>query len=459
MHGRHVKLLFLTVTIALTILAANVQATAQTQFYWSPNVHFSLNAYDTEIVFSGYAYMDNFTWNYPTTKTITFNNILLGTGSALSALNISSSDVSLTLSTVNSEKVKLATSDVPATVMFYSPTPDIKYVQIGGATYTKDNFYTDYGEWQSTSDPDAVFQNSTLTAVKATSSMNILASFENLPVTPSVWDYSAKTGTWYMRSDTHTVNTVSGYKLSETQSATHTYDGKTKTGTYTTYYGVRVWIVFPNGQLEELTSGTPVAVVSRSSDGSGLQSANWTCPGYLNIVDAVMVKVYQRFSDETDWSLRVTFVTYNQTLVKLPESTWTFYYYTVRQIIEGKTLSAFYWGSSSYNSRVQFQYYEPNAWELMMYRLGQGDFIGFITFPYFNLVGNLFYGVLLLVVGATLYRRYESFVPIAIMMVLFGGVGGVVTMLVPAAGLHLAWLFMAFGLAILFFKLIRGARR
>jgi len=35
----------------------------------------------------------------------------------------------------------------------------------------------------------------------------------------------------------------------------------------------------------------------------------------------------------------------------------------------------------------------------------------------------------------------------------------VVTMLVPAAGLHLAWLFMAFGLAILFFKLIRGARR
>jgi len=188
MHGRRVKLLFLTVTIALTILATNVQATAQTQFYWSPNVHFSLDAYGTEIVFSDYAYMDNFTWNYPTTQTITFNNILLGSGSALSALNISSPDASLTLSTVNSEKVQLATSDVPATVTFHSPTPDIKYVQIGGATYTKDNFYTDYSEWQSTSDPDAVFQNSTLTAVKATSSMNILASFTNLQSTPSVWD-------------------------------------------------------------------------------------------------------------------------------------------------------------------------------------------------------------------------------------------------------------------------------
>jgi len=100
------------------------------------------------------------------------------------------------------------------------------------------------------------------------------------------FEYTAQTSTWYMRSDSHTANNVTGYKLSETQSATHTYNGRTKTGTYTTYYGVRVWIVFPNGQLEELTSGTPVAVVSRSSDGSGLQSANWTCPGYLNIVDA-----------------------------------------------------------------------------------------------------------------------------------------------------------------------------
>jgi len=459
MHRRHVKTLLLTVTIALTILATNVQATAQTQFHWSPNVHFSLNAYDTEIVFSGYAYMDNFTWTYPTTETIAFNNILLGSGTALSTLNLSSPNVDLTLTTINNEQVKLTASDTPATIQFYSPTPDIKYVQIGGATYTKDNFYTDYSEWQSTSDPDAVFQNSTLTAVKATSSMNILASFENLPVTPSVWDYSAKTGTWYMRSDTHTVNTVSGYKLSETQSATAESDSRSKSGTLTIYYGVRVWIVFPNGQLEELTDGTPVAVVSRSSDGHGLQSANWTCPSYLNIVDAVMVKVYQRFSDETDWSLRVTFITHNQTLVKLPESTWTFYYYTEREKIGVTTFSRFYWGTSSFNSRVRFQYYEPNAWELMMYHLSQGDFIGFITFPYINLVGNLFYGVLLLVVGATLYRRYESFVPIAIMMILFGGAGGVVTMLVPAAGLHLAWLFMAFGLAILFFKLIRTVRR
>ena len=274
------------------------------------------------------------------------------------------------------------------------------------------------------------------------------------------FEYTAQTGTWYMRSDSHTSNNVTGYKLSETQSATAESNSRSKSGTYTIYYGVRVWIVFPNGQLEELTDGTPVATVSRSAQGQGMQSANWTCPGYTNIIDAVMVRVYQRFSDETDWSLRVTFITYNQTLIKLPESTWTFYYYTARSIIEDSTFATFYWGSSSsYNSRVRFQYYQPNSWELMMYHLSQGNLIGFITFPYFNLIGNLFYGVLLLIVGVTLRKRYEGFVPIAIMMVLFGGVGGVVTMLVPAAGLHLAWLFMAFGLAILFFKLIKGAGR
>ena len=261
-----------------------------------------------------------------------------------------------------------------------------------------------------------------------------------------------------MRSDSHTANNITGYKLSETQSATAESDSRSKTGTFTIYYGVRVWVVFSDGQTEELTSGTPIATVYRNTLSSGLQSANWTCPGYSSIIDAVMVKVYQRFSDETDWSLRVTFITHNQTLIKLPESTWTFYYYTKRAVA-GDTTATFYWGNSTYNSRVRFQYYEPNAWELMMYHLSQGDFVSFIVWPYFNLIGNLFYGVLLLVVGATLYRRYESFVPIAIMMVLFGGVGGVVTMLVPAAGLHLAWLFMAFGLAILFFKLVRAAGR
>jgi len=273
-----------------------------------------------------------------------------------------------------------------------------------------------------------------------------------------VYVSDALTGTWYMRSDSHTSNNVSGYKLSETQSTTGTYNSRSKSGGFSIYYAVRVWIVFSDSQLE-LTDGEPVAIVSRNIDGEGIQSANWTCPGYANIIDAVMVKVYQRFSDETEWNLRATFVTYNQTLIKLPESTWTFHYYTVREEAEDSTLSRFYWGNSTCNSRVQFQYYKPDAWELMMHHLSQGNLIGFITFPYFNLIGNLFYGVLLLVMGATLYRRYESFVPIAIMMVLFGGVGGVVTMLVPAAGLHLAWLFMAFGLAILFFKLVRAAGR
>lgn len=92
----------------------------------------------------------------------------------------------------------------------------------------------------------------------------------------------ALTETRYMRSDTQTINGLSAYQLGITSSSSSLstmVSSQTGNGqqNQTVYWGVRVWQRNNAGTETELTSGTPVAQVSRTS-GSGIQSATWTPP-------------------------------------------------------------------------------------------------------------------------------------------------------------------------------------
>ena len=271
-----------------------------------------------------------------------------------------------------------------------------------------------------------------------------------------VW---AETSTLYMRSDTQTFRGVTGYKLSETQSSTSTIDSREKldTDTHNISYGVTIYSVDWNETQTAVTS-TVVAIVTRTSDGAGIQTVSWTYDSPL-VLDALLVRVYQRFGAE-DWSLRASFIMFEDASIKEP--TFTFYYYTERittwQPIPSKwnTTSVFRWGSSTYNSRIELDYTEPHPWELQLRKLAQINIIAFIEFPYTYLLGNLAYGFFLLGLGLTLYKRHESIVPASLALILFGGAGGITTMLIPLVGLHLGWLVFVFGLGILFFKLVKG---
>jgi len=267
--------------------------------------------------------------------------------------------------------------------------------------------------------------------------------------------YASTDVTWYFRADTHTVNGILGYRLNEAPSTSYAYDSVSIGAASTTSYGVRVWIVDSNGNLEELTSGEPVAIVSRSLNGEGLQSATWTCPGYNNIIDAIMIKVYQRFGTE-EWTLRATFITENNTLIKLPEATWTFTYYTGRQYIDA-TYSTLYWGGN-YQTKVELQYTEPTPYELMMWKLWKGDILGFLMLPYSWFLGFTAYSIVfLLPLGIVLYNRLEDATATLIALLLIGGfTGGLIGALVPASGLTLCWILFVLGIAALLYRLIRG---
>ena len=270
--------------------------------------------------------------------------------------------------------------------------------------------------------------------------------------------YASTDLTWYFRADTHTVNDILAYRLDEASSSSYTYDSCSVSGSRASYYGVRVWVVDVNGGLEELTDGEPVAIVSRGDDGAGLQSATWNCPGYSNIIDAIMIKVYHRFGT-TEWNLRATFITQNNTLIKLPEATWTFSYYTSRGYdwVEDKTIAKLYWGGN-YQTKVQLQYTEPNTYEVMMWKLQNRDILGFIMAPYTWFLGFIAYSIVfLLPLGIVLYNRLEDATATLIALLLIGGfAGGLIGTLVPASGLTLCWILFVLGIAALLYRLIRG---
>src|SRR4030042_1519736 len=116
----------------------------------------------------------------------------------------------------------------------------------------------------------------------------------------------------YMRSDQHTVNNATMYKFMEN----HTQTARSVNSSVTDpeneaycYWGVRVWKRSSIGTETELTPGSPVAVVSRTSSGSGLQSATWACPGTnLSVTNCLVVRVYYKF-DWTNYTQCSQFIT------------------------------------------------------------------------------------------------------------------------------------------------------
>jgi hypothetical protein len=161
----------------------------------------------------------------------------------------------------------------------------------------------------------------------------------------------------YMRSDIQTVNGLNAYKLNIPESTSYTY--KTQSGSgYGASWGIRAWVRHSNGTEQEISldaqTGTPKAVVSRGS-GSGVQSGTVTVAQTgLQLTDSLVVRVYVQVG-ESDWTLCATFTTEQLQTTTLQAATWTVYYYTYAawNRYTQMTTAKFYWGTTTYYSRIQ----------------------------------------------------------------------------------------------------------
>jgi hypothetical protein len=158
--------------------------------------------------------------------------------------------------------------------------------------------------------------------------------------------------TRYMRGDQQTVNGLSAYILGTTQSdiaGLYTYTDELMT----VYWGIRVWKRAINGTENEISAGMPVAQVSRTVPGAGLQNSNWACPKTsLVSSDAIVIRVYFKWNG-SEWEQIEEFITEQLGAQSLNVATWLLYYYT-EIALKNDILYYFHfrWGTNTYNSRI-----------------------------------------------------------------------------------------------------------
>ena len=135
----------------------------------------------------------------------------------------------------------------------------------------------------------------------------------------------------YVRTDTTTVgsNTYNNFGLVNSDASSYVYVAcVSEESYYTVYFGIRIFKVASDGTETEITSGSPVAIVSRTS-GSGVQTADYSFPGVtLATTDRLCIKYYIDAGEGWVEKLKVT--TEPLGVTSLPAGTWRVSYYTSR---------------------------------------------------------------------------------------------------------------------------------
>ncbi len=170
--------------------------------------------------------------------------------------------------------------------------------------------------------------------------------------------------TRYLTSSQHTVNGFSAYECSTTQTSSYLNRSSSRQGSHNGTWGIRVWKRDSEGTMIEITSGSIVATVSRSTEGEGIQSNSWDCPQTsLLSTDAIVIRVYVSLGAGDN--LLEEFVTEQLDASQLKSATWTIFYWTRLDWNPPTTYSYFGFGDSAHDSRIQdFSYSAGSNYEL-----------------------------------------------------------------------------------------------
>ncbi|MFX0173733.1 MAG: archaellin/type IV pilin N-terminal domain-containing protein [Candidatus Hodarchaeota archaeon] len=165
----------------------------------------------------------------------------------------------------------------------------------------------------------------------------------------------------YMRNQD---STTPGYmELGIAQTTNGQEIQEVQTGLYrpSVTWGIRVFIRHSNGTETEITPGSWVNTVTKSTEIGNIQSSNtWQVPETdLDPTDAIVIRVYVEIQGYSRREL-VAFKTEELGAIKLKSSYWTVYYWTRidYQQFGFRTRSYFGFGDSTYNSHITNIQYE-----------------------------------------------------------------------------------------------------
>jgi len=169
---------------------------------------------------------------------------------------------------------------------------------------------------------------------------------------PLIPEVKATTETRYMRNDKWTVNGYNTYELATSQSSGSAKDFHTEGFTNNLMYaGIRVLLRHSDGSENEITSGSAVAVANTNVDAE--ISATWNCIQTAIVsTDNIEVNVYMD-NKTTPTTYLTTFETEQlSSASRLDSNIWTVYYNIKIVFADSLYFPYFYFGNSTYNSRI-----------------------------------------------------------------------------------------------------------
>jgi hypothetical protein len=159
------------------------------------------------------------------------------------------------------------------------------------------------------------------------------------------------TETRYLRgvANEESANGLTAYQLGTAQSNTQV-NGASVGNNVNIYAGIRVWKRASDGTETEITSGTAVAQVSRTAQGSGLLTATWSCPlTTLVTTDSIVVRVYQGTAANPTTET-ATWTSAQLGATSLDANTWTLQLWLTRG--GPATASRVIWGTATYDGQI-----------------------------------------------------------------------------------------------------------
>ena len=437
------KLMFSgVIALATMMMIGSVFAPVSYTWYWSNDVHFGLSSYGTHIGFSNNIHLGSFVFDSGTA--IDFSDVYMGDGN-VAEISLSSQTTNMTVTTLSDTQLDYTVNGI-GTQQINLGDKEPTYVKLDGVTVIEGIGYT--------------YSGGTVTVNNALSSASIkfgATTDTDIYIPASRGSYT--TEAWYFRSDTWTVNTELGYKLHTTQSSSTSYVESTSSSLEDFTVGIKVYRVNEAGDVIPITD-TVVAEATQSGATAGtMLNTTYTLSGdtqSLTFDDAIQVEVYHQVGAGSQ-TAKATYITRNLMTNELNTNTWTLYYYVTVTESAGTYYYRFHYGDASTDSKiVNIQYVTLDPWGRSLYYLDQADLFGFIFNPYsYHLGQEIAFGLVAMLIIIPAYNRYRDIRPVLVLCLLFGGIGGFMTVLIPDIALKISFLFLAIGLGIALYKLLR----
>lgn len=226
-------------------------------------------------------------------------------------------------------------------------------------------------------------------------------------------------------------------------------------------YGIRVYAV--TRSTVELTSGVvTVGTLTGTQTITALTTQTVLSGTHLTFGNSTLKFVlYGRFGSG-DWSIVQTMTTRALNYKQLFASEVTVTLYADRNESGGNTYSSAYWGNveggeDPYSGVSGLVFKTATSTDWQQYYLNQGNLVRFITIPYTFILGNVFYGIIVVALAGTVFARYRTLGMVALFLVLFFGcIGGAAANIVLGEVIvGVVWIATAFGLAVVYWRVFR----